>query len=174
MPTATLSESPADTSDAWQRAVLAHDAAKAAYDAGDKIWNDLADQIDAIASGEADPLAELVQHYAVGEEAWNRIVGQINAMPPGRNNPLSEARRREARARLGFDDASRKQDALCDALTNRLDDAILTPAPDRQALLWKMERLFGPNARKANEAATPWCAKWVNAVMADARRLLAQ
>jgi hypothetical protein len=57
-------------------------------------------------------------------------------------------------------------DALCHS-SCKLDDTIMdTPAPDRDALLWKIETFFGPDD-------TVWTGGFADQFYADARRLLA-
>lgn len=76
--------------------------------------------------------------------------------------------------RLGTDAAGEESDRLCDAQCAIEGTLIQMPAPDQAALLWKLERLFGPEARDADDYAPGWCAEWMNVVMDDARRLLGQ
>lgn len=65
-----------------------------------------------------------------------------------------------------------ESDRLCDAHGAIESTLIEMPAPDQSALLWKLERLFGPEAWDSDDFSPSWCAKWMNAVMEDARRLL--
>jgi hypothetical protein len=76
--------------------------------------------------------------------------------------------------RLGTDAAGEESDRLCDAQCAIESTLIQMPAPDQAALLWKLEQLFGPEARDADDYAPGWCAEWMNVVMDDARRLLGQ
>lgn len=73
---------------------------------------------------------------------------------------------------LGTDAAGAESDRLCDAQCAIEGTLIEMPAPDCSALLWKLERLFGPEAWDGDDYSPSWCAKWMNAVMDDARRLL--
>lgn len=79
---------------------------------------------------------------------------------------------REVSDRLGFDATGEESDRLCDAQCAVEGSLIEMRAPDRSALLWKLERLFGPEAWDGDDFAPAWCAKRMNAVMEDARRLL--
>lgn len=78
----------------------------------------------------------------------------------------------EVRERLGVDVVGEESDRLCNAQCDVESTLIEMPAPDRSALLWKLERLFGPEAWDGDDFSPSWCAKWMNAVMDDARRLL--
>jgi hypothetical protein len=61
---------------------------------------------------------------------------------------------------------------LCDTVSAADDAVLTTAAPDQAALLWKLERLFGPQAREDGDSCDMWCGEWIDALMADARRLL--
>lgn len=74
---------------------------------------------------------------------------------------------------MGWDVVCDEQDRLCDIQSDLEAQLILTPAPRRAALYWKLDRLFGSDVRKDDDFGAAWCADWLNVVMADARRLLA-
>lgn len=74
---------------------------------------------------------------------------------------------------MGWDQICDEQERLCAVQGDVEEKLICTPAPDRAALYWKLDRLFGPDVRADDDYGDSWCAKWVNAVMADARRFLA-
>lgn len=57
-------------------------------------------------------------------------------------------------------------DAISDRFADIASAMITTPAPDRPALLFKLEHLFG------DDPTAGYCAEWMEAVMADAHRLL--
>jgi hypothetical protein len=78
----------------------------------------------------------------------------------------------EAHERLGLGALGEESDRLCNAQCDIESKLIAMPSPDRSALLWKLEHLFGPDAWDSDDFSPSWCAKWVNAVMEDARRLL--
>lgn len=79
---------------------------------------------------------------------------------------------RKEHERLGLDAIGEESDRLCDAYCAIESSLIDMPAPDGSALLWKLERLFGPEAWDGEDFSPAWCADWMNAVMKDARRLL--
>jgi hypothetical protein len=87
---------------------------------------------------------------------------------------VTDYRRRlaEAERSSGYNAASDRSDRLGDVCSEIENELIETPAPDRAALLYKMERLFGPEARGVDNSCPAWCAAWINTVMADAHRLL--
>lgn len=68
-----------------------------------------------------------------------------------------------------YEESDRLANLMCDA-EGRL---ILTPAPDHPALMFKLERMFGEEQRDPGGTSPIWCAEWTDALMADARRLLA-
>ena len=74
--------------------------------------------------------------------------------------------------RLGTGAAGEESDRLCNFQCDIEGTLIKMPAPDHAAFLWKLEQLFGPEARDAEDYSPGWCAEWMNAVMDDARRLL--
>lgn len=79
---------------------------------------------------------------------------------------------RETRERLDMDAVNDESDRLVDEQC-AIESALLTaPAPDAAALLWKLEHLFGPEARDDCEFSAAWCSDWMNALMSDAHRLL--
>jgi len=61
---------------------------------------------------------------------------------------------------------------LSSATLRHCSQAILIPSPHRAALAWKMEQLFGQDAREVGGSCANWDAELVDAVMADAGRLL--
>lgn len=67
---------------------------------------------------------------------------------------------------------SPRSDALGDAMCEAEGAMLATPAPDEAALLFKLEFLFGDDARGSDDSSAAWCAEWINPVMADAHRLL--
>lgn len=74
--------------------------------------------------------------------------------------------------RLGWDAACAESDRRCTVQCDFERELVIKPAPDLAALLWKLEYLFGAEARKDDEFCDSWCPEFVNALMDDARRLL--
>lgn len=70
--------------------------------------------------------------------------------------------------RYGYDASTERYEAALDALCDAQASLILTPAPHGEALLWKLEHVMEVN----NGSSAGYCEEWVNAIMADARRLL--
>lgn len=85
---------------------------------------------------------------------------------------LTIAEDRRISEQTGCQDAGRHYEALAEQENKAAGDLIMMPAPDRPALLWKLEHLFGAEARGAGEDGAGYCAEWTNAFMADARGLL--
>jgi hypothetical protein len=76
--------------------------------------------------------------------------------------------------RLGWDAATDESERLCKVQCDRESDLITMPAPDLSALLWKLDRLFGEGGgRSTGDSGDAYCGEWIDAVMDDARRLLA-
>lgn len=60
-----------------------------------------------------------------------------------------------------------------DRFSNAETDLMETPAPHKEAFLFKLEHLFGEEAIEKEDGELPlWDVKWVRLLMADARRLL--
>ena len=74
--------------------------------------------------------------------------------------------------RLGWDAACAESERLCSIQCGFEHELVIKPAPDLAALLWKLEHLFGAEAREDHEFCDSWCPEFVNALMVDARRLL--
>jgi len=74
---------------------------------------------------------------------------------------------------VGWDAAGQEMDRLCNERGDYESSLIETPAPDQTALLDKLYRLFGPEARDPGQYGASWCPAIIDAVMADAHRLLA-
>ncbi len=80
----------------------------------------------------------------------------------------------DEKQRLGIDAVAKESERLMDEVSELEGAAICLPAPDRTALLWKLERLFGlTSGRQDDESGGSWDAEWMNAVMFDAGRFLA-
>lgn len=73
----------------------------------------------------------------------------------------------------GFTQADHVVEAASEALSAVSRELILLQAPDSEALLWKLDHLFGSEAMTGEETHAPgYCLAWMDAVMDDARRLL--
>lgn len=87
-----------------------------------------------------------------------------------------EARRRiECETCPDWEGINDRIDALCAAESDAVKAVIDMPAPHEAGLLWKLEFLFGEEARAGGDGdrqCPAWRADYVDAVMADARRLL--
>ena len=64
-----------------------------------------------------------------------------------------------------IDDVAERE---CDAAAR----LVKMPAPDGEALLWKLEHLFGEVERDDGGYGASYCGEWMDAIMSDARRLL--
>lgn len=71
-----------------------------------------------------------------------------------------------ATAILEVSNADEHGNAWCDAATVLME----TPSPHPEALLWKLEHMFGDIDPDGFSA--PWCSSYILPTMADARRLL--
>jgi hypothetical protein len=76
------------------------------------------------------------------------------------------------RDRLGWDAACEESERLCSVQCDLEHELVVMPAPDQAALLWKLEHLFGLEARNEDDFCAAWCASFINTVMEDARRFL--
>lgn len=72
----------------------------------------------------------------------------------------------------GYWPATERNEALCSAMCDAEDALIEMPAPDNEALLWKLDHLFGPDARSADGNSASWARDYIDVVVADARPLL--
>lgn len=78
-----------------------------------------------------------------------------------------------AKDQLGLDAVAKESERLQDEVNELEGQVMCLPAPDRGALLWKLERLFGDTSgRRADESGGSFDAEWMNAVMLDARNFL--
>lgn len=85
-----------------------------------------------------------------------------------------DARIEAVGTRYGIVPLFEQSEANGEAANDAESALLVTAAPDREALLYKLERLFGPEVRDEEGFADAWCPEWVNAFMADARLLLPQ
>jgi hypothetical protein len=79
----------------------------------------------------------------------------------------------EAERATGYAAASETYERLATEECDLHTALIQTPAPDAEALLWKLEELFG-EVRGEDRSCDPWTGVLVEPVMADARRLLSR
>ena len=109
--------------------------------------------------------------------AWEKIealqFGVVRASAIGRREPpplsITERERREAEAVPDWDAINEKMEDLNAKTYSEAEWAVLlTPAPDRDALEWKMDKLFG----EGGEYSPTWRMDGINAFLADVRRLL--
>lgn len=77
-----------------------------------------------------------------------------------------------ARKYIGYEAASDELERLCDQQGNLERDLITMPAPDFRAFNWKLEYLFGAERRDEGEFSPNWCASYIDAILADATRML--
>ena len=77
-----------------------------------------------------------------------------------------------ARRRLecGYDAVSARSEALCGIELETWDKLMRMPAPDGDALMWKMQEMWGGD--EGDGYCDSWSMEFVNVVLADARRLL--
>jgi hypothetical protein len=61
------------------------------------------------------------------------------------------------RKALDLDAIASETERLCDQMCDREGDVLETPSPDITALLWKLERLFGPDVCKDDAFCDSWC-----------------
>lgn len=166
--------------DLWDDAMSAFQSAKSDFERFDRaVWQPLADELDRVS-----PRPEL--WFEVVAQSGQRARYQVPAndlhawddhVSATFRRRAAEVRRawldhKAAQERLGYEAASDEVERLCNLMCDRERDLLLMPAPDHRALLWKLERLFGPAVRSEDEFCDSWCPEWINAVMNDSRRLL--
>lgn len=69
--------------------------------------------------------------------------------------------------------ACREDDRLCGVVCELAEHLLVIPAPDVAGFLWKLEHLFGPEIRGEDSASDSLPPRIANALIGDARRLLA-
>lgn len=78
-----------------------------------------------------------------------------------------------AAARLsGFAQLNHNIDDWGDRLADAADKVLAIPAPDHEALLWKLEYLFGDDLDKGAGSTSCWSAEFFAQTMADIRHFL--
>jgi hypothetical protein len=113
-------------------------------------------------------------HEGEGKWWWSNEREKTIARVRAAYDSVLEYRRldQEANDAAGYDAASDALDAACDRVADADAALIQTPAPDTEALLWKLEQLNELSGPEGAESSAGWSAGTVNAVMADARRFL--
>ncbi len=186
---------------AWDRAFTIYQRAKAAADADSAAFDPLEeayrasypsmDSIDfrqlSVFNGFGHDRLHIAYKMDV-EQEWQEFLARENktwwALDPEQNRKTKERRRAALDSVLEFrrkveehgrdtsyTQAAERNDRLDEARYNAKWELIRTPAPDGEALLWKLETLFGPDASH-DGSVTPWSEEAIAPVMADARRLL--
>lgn len=163
---------------AWDELLAKRDAAKRAYDDYDAaIWRPLADELDRISprpdlTFEIEARSGQVARYFVPANdlhAWDNHFSPLFREKAARVREAWLAHRAVCE-RLGWDEACVESERLCAIQCELEGKLILMPAPNVSALMWKLEHLFGPEARREDDYCSAWCADWINAVMDDARK----
>ena len=109
---------------------------------------------------ETDRYPSLAEHY--------RLCRETKVAADKRDRKV-----RQLRERFGMDEAENKWEALGERMAEAEGALIEMPAPDMEALLWKLDHLFGPAIHGTENYSNSYCSAWINAVVADARRHLA-
>lgn len=69
--------------------------------------------------------------------------------------------------------ACQEDDRLCGVVCQLAEHLLVIPAPDVAGFMWKLEHLFGPEMRGENSPSDSLPPRIANALIGDARRLLA-
>lgn len=166
---------------AWDEALANRNAAKRAYDHyHTAVWLPLAEELDRISprpslTFEIEARNGQVARYLLPANdlySWDDHWSPLFRQKATAVREAWLAYRADCES-LGWDSACDESERLCSIQCSLESDLILMPAPDQTALKWKLEHLFGPETRKPEDYCDAWCAEWINAVMDDARRLLA-
>jgi len=162
---------------AWDRALAAWRAATVASDTYDRDVHDPAhDALDQVA-----PMTSLYFEHRLDGGKVVQLLAKPDEPDFWEGSEFAGAARATLGAyqqrikavdRSGIKAISAESDRLAD-VTARLECALmLMPAPDRTALMWKLERLFGEDQRGSDGDGAAYRKDWTDAWMADARRLL--
>ncbi len=164
----------------WHTLLERRDAAKHAAKIHDAmIWAPLAAKLESIVPRpdlhfEIEALSGQVARYNVPANDLNRW--DTHWSPVVRHKAAAVRKTwlayRHQHELLGLDTASAECDRLCEVQCDLEDRLLTTPAPDRAALQWKLEHLCGEEAMGDDAFAPAWCARWINVLMEDVRRLL--
>ncbi len=165
----------------WYRTLEAREMAKAAYKFHDI---NVFQPLDAILE-EITARPELAFEVTTEHGRTSRFSLGANELHKFDNHPSPAVRERAAAHRqswmrflaarkyIGWDTASTELDRLCGEQCDLESELITMPAPDLAALRWKLEHLFGPERREPGDFCPSWCASYMNAILADAARLMA-
>lgn len=177
---ATIAAVRSVTTHLWDDAMSAYHSAKADFEQfNSAVWKPLADDLGRV-SPRPDLWFEVVAQsgqtarYRVAANDLHAWDDHISAVFRTKAAEVRQAwlDHKAAQERLGYEAASDEVERLCNVMCDRERALLLMPAPDRGALLWKLERLFGSEVRSEDEFCDSWCPEWINAVMHDAGRLL--
>lgn len=175
---------------AWETAMAELEQAQAAYEIADA--ED--DRIAALYWTEVNAIPDCVeQKHGMGSGtmsaanrrdvsmAYRALVAVYDDSVKAQYQPYLDACRRivdhavlrqrkiaEIDQRFGYSIASEHLDQTIRVLSARESTLIQMPAPDRTALLWKIEKLLTIE----DDSTSPWCGGYVSQTLADARRLL--
>ena len=166
---------------AWAMALAAREAAKAAYDLHhETVYRPLADEFERTYPRPSQYFEITAQsgqtaRYFVPANDLHQWDNHVSYLFREKSAVVRDAwlAYLNAQEQSGYDAINDESERLCEAQCNRENDLIVMPAPHASALMWKLEHLFGPEARNEDDYSDGWCAEWINAVMTDARRLLA-
>ena len=178
----------------WDRAYAAHIEAKRASDEYDAVFQRVATSYDAAMPSdemidwrdfpfqsrpyvlntldldeyEAELRASEGKTWSASLEARQRRFDNINA--------LREYRRLkdEADSRTGYSAACDHYEQLSDAACDAAWALFNIPAPDLEAFNWKLEHLFGDEARDSEGGCSAWSGEVMGVFMSDARRFLSR
>jgi hypothetical protein len=170
----------ADRTADWYAILDARDALQAAYDLHEAtVYRPLALILDQIAERPTlkfqvtDEFGRTCNFFLPANELTKfdnhpsqAVRGQADAVRERWNRYLA------ARSYIGYEAASDELERLCDEQGDVESELITLPAPDARAFKWKLEYLFGSERRDEGDFSPSWCAKYIDAVLADAARLL--
>lgn len=112
---------------------------------------------------------------AFAETYWNPLYEEERRRFPGSDHHNSA--RRAARMKWGEESGYEAATQFIEALQEhrcQLRDRLMTmPAPDKAALLWKLEHVFTPDDGEGPDASLPcWTLRYVQPTIDDFRRFL--
>lgn len=159
----------------WYRLRDRYNEAVAAYEAWDEAGQADYDAFHAAAEAIKPNLSYTVPGTSLKFDYW-RDVSQLDRQQPllpeevrqELNARYAEYQAEYARlsARYGMSEMIRQDREHSDNISRLADQLLGTPAPDQEALLWKMEHLW------LGDEEASWSKEAVSAVLSDARRLL--
>jgi hypothetical protein len=105
------------------------------------------------------------EHDGSAWDSWQFIRPEVDAL-------IARHREYERQCDLhGWDRLNDRMDALMDAQCEAERAALATPAPNHAAIMWKLERLFGPDARDPDDYTASWCPERVEQFFEDIRNM---